>query len=517
MRSFRFSLLLLFALIQVLPLRADEGMWLPFLIRDKIYGDMAKQGLELSPEEIYSVNNSSLKDAIVAFGGFCTGEVISDQGLVLTNHHCGYDAIRGQSTPEKNILKDGFWAMKKGEEKPIEGLYVSFLVRAEDVTDKVLEGIDYTTPEEQREKLINERIPGLVAEATEGTGYNAEIKPFFNGNEYYMMVYETYKDIRLVGAPPEAIGKFGGDTDNWMWPRHTGDFSMFRIYASPDNEPAEYSEENVPYQPKHHLPISLKGVDKKDFAMILGYPGGTDRYRTSYGVELSINKTNPARVKLRGQRLDIMDKSMSQSDKKVRLQYASKYARISNYHKYFIGQTRGLKNLEVVEKKKALEERFMAWVEEEEERQKKYGNALPAIQEGFEKMETYALPAVYWGECMMAPEILSFAAQLNSFPEVLSKYENESSKLAAFIQKYSQAGEGFYENYHKPTDKKVFAAMMERYARTFLKKCRPPISGTWMINTMGTMRRWLINSLERAFWAPRKISMASWPNPEPKS
>ncbi len=293
--------------------RADEGMWLPLFIGRLNYVDMQTMGLQLTPDEIYSVNHSSLKDAIILFGRGCTGEVISGQGLVLTNHHCGYGSIQSHSTINHDYLTDGFWAANLDEELPNEGLTAQFLIRIEDVSQRILSQLNGPMTEPEREEKIRILAREIETEATKGTHYDASVRSFFMGNEFYLFVYETFKDVRLVGAPPSSIGKFGADTDNWMWPRHTGDFSLFRIYAAPDGKPAPYSKENVPLKAKYHLPISIDGVRQGDFAMILGYPGSTDRYLTSYGVEEAIGQNNPAIVKIRDEKLAIMREGMDAS------------------------------------------------------------------------------------------------------------------------------------------------------------------------------------------------------------
>ena len=271
---------------------ADEGMWLPQLLQSLNQEDMQAHGLQLTAEDLYSINQSSLKDAIVSLGGFCTAEMISNEGLMLTNHHCGFDAIQTHSSVNNDYLKDGFWAMSRDAELENQGLTATFLISIESVTDRVLAGFDtLNLSQAERKAKISDLIKEIVTETTEGTHYNAKVKSFFGGNEYYLLVYETFKDVRLVGAPPSSIGKFGGDTDNWMWPRHTGDFSLFRIYMAPDGTPAEYSKENIPYKPKHFLPISLDGVDNGDYTMIYGFPGRTDRYLTSYGVKEAIEQS----------------------------------------------------------------------------------------------------------------------------------------------------------------------------------------------------------------------------------
>ena len=349
---------LLISLVIILsfnPLRADEGMWLPMLINGATMDDMKKKGLKLSSEDIYSVNNASLKDAIVSFGGYCTGEIISKNGLLLTNHHCGYGAIQKISSVENDYLGNGFWAQNYDEEIPSEGLFVDFLIEMKDVTAEVLDSIDYKTSIDDRTKKINKKISEIKKRELDGTNFWAEIKPFYGGSEFYLFKYERYNDVRLVGTPPESIGKYGGDTDNWMWPRHTGDFALFRVYTDSEGKPANYSKDNIPLVPKHHLPISLDGVKDNDFTMVLGYPGSTDRYLSSYGVKLAINLYNPTVVKVREAKLNILNEYMK-SDRNINIMYSSKKARISNYWKYYIGQTRGLKKLNVYDKKVDIKE-----------------------------------------------------------------------------------------------------------------------------------------------------------------
>lgn len=324
--------LLLTFMLSFVQMRADEGMWLMMLIKRLNGVDMQKEGLHLTPEEIYSVNNSSLKDAIVSFGGYCTGEIVSDQGLIFTNHHCGYGAIAAASTPEKDYLTNGFWAKNQKQEFNSEGLYVRFLVRMGDATSRINQKLNDDMTPEQRRAIIEEEYKAIETENSENGKYTVVVKDFFNGNEFYYFVYQDYNDVRLVGAPPASLGKFGGDTDNWEWPRHTADFSIFRVYADANGNPAEYSPNNVPLKPKHHLPISLKGVQPGDFAMIIGYPGRTNRYLTSYGVENLVNNEYPAWVEASKVAMDVMKKHMDESDA-VRLNYASQYASTANYWK----------------------------------------------------------------------------------------------------------------------------------------------------------------------------------------
>lgn len=371
--------------------RADEGMWLPFLI-GRNYEDMKKHGLKLSQEQIYSINNSSLKDAVISFGGFCTGEVISSQGLVLTNHHCGYDAIAGASTPEKNYLDNGFWAKNHGEEIKVPGLTATFMIRMEDVTAQVVKELNSKMTNEERAKKIKEITDILVKDAS-STGYEAFVSDFYNGNEFYLFVKQTYKDVRLVGTPPQSAGKYGGDTDNWVWPRHTADFSMFRIYAGKDNNPASISDENVPLKPKHSLPVSIKGVKPGDYAMIMGFPGRTNRYLTSYGVEQAISLEQPKIVDVRAKKLEIMKKYMDK-DVAVRLNYSSKYAQVANYWKYFIGQTQQLKYNKVADKKRAVETEFLKYANGKSE----YDGVLSDIEKAFKATDEIIYIKVYHSE-----------------------------------------------------------------------------------------------------------------------
>ncbi|MFT5054642.1 MAG: hypothetical protein ACI9FU_000999 [Granulosicoccus sp.] len=376
-----FRQLVLATLLLFLPftMLADRGMWLPFLLNE-IEGEMQDAGLKLSAEDIYSVNKSSLKDAVVRFGGGCTGEIISDQGLLLTNHHCGYSYITKHSTVENNRLENGFWAMNKGEELACPGLSVTFIVKMEDVTKLILADLDGLS-DVDRESKIATRIEDIQNRTTEGTDYKAEIKPFYYGLEYYMTVTQTYNDVRMVGTPPEAVGKFGGDTDNWMWPRHTGDFSVFRIYADKDNNPAEYSEDNVPYKPKHHFPVNLGGIKEGDFTMVFGFPGRTQQYLPSIAVKQLIHQINPPRIDIRKKKLKVLDKYMNK-DAAIRLKYASPYARIANYYKKWDGETRGLKLSEAYSKKLDYENRMMTWLREpgNEDANKKYSGVLSNLE-----------------------------------------------------------------------------------------------------------------------------------------
>lgn len=381
--------------------RADEGMWLPFLI-GRNYEDMKKHGLRLTQDQIYSINKSSLKDAVISFGGFCTGEIISDKSLILTNHHCGYDAIADASTPEKNYLDNGFWAKNNSEEIAVPGLTATFMVRMEDVSATILKELSASMTAEQRAAKIKEISDILIKDATNGTKYEAFVRDFYDGNEFYLFVKETYTDVRLVGTPPQSAGKFGGDTDNWVWPRHTADFSMFRIYAGKDNKPAAFSAENVPLKPRHSLPVSIKGVKEGDYAMVMGFPGRTNRYLTSYGVEQAISLEQPKIVDVRAKKLEIMKKYMDK-DVAVRLHYSSKYAQVANYWKYFIGQTKQLKANNVADKKRKVEAEFTKFTTGKAE----YDNVLTDIENAFKTTNSIINIRVYQSEFVRQVDINS--------------------------------------------------------------------------------------------------------------
>ncbi|HSN50455.1 MAG TPA: S46 family peptidase, partial [Bacteroidales bacterium] len=379
----------------------DEGMWLPMLLERLNYVDMQKMGLHLTAEELYSINHSSLKDAIVglsnggATGGFfCTAEVVSAQGLLFTNHHCGYNAVQSHSSTEHDYLTNGFWAKNFSEELPNDGMSASFLIRMENVTDSVIPFLSDTLKESQRGEKVKELTAKMKKRAAEAGKYEVSVKSFYGGNEYYLFVFKTYNDVRLVGAPPSSIGKFGGDTDNWMWPRHTGDFSILRIYGDSVGAPAAYDIKNVPIKPSTHLPISLKGIKKNDFAMIWGYPGSTSRYLTTYGVEYNMNTFYPTLVDLFGKELEVMKERMD-VDKKVKIAYAANYAGIANTWKNFIGQTKMLRKNRVEDKKKLTEDQFVAWYSANPERQKKYGKVLTNLKEGYANLNLVAVPFFY--------------------------------------------------------------------------------------------------------------------------
>ncbi|MCK5855887.1 MAG: S46 family peptidase [Bacteroidales bacterium] len=453
--------------------KADEGMWLPFLIKRLNYVDMQKEGLKLTAEEIYSANHSSLKDAIIQLGNGCTGEIISNEGLILTNHHCGFGSIQSHSTVEHDYLTDGFWAMNKQDELPNPGFFVKFLVRIDDVTTKVLANVNDDMTEEERSLEISKIIRVLRDSNSVSGKYDVVIKPFFNGNEYYMFIMQTYNDVRLVGAPPSSIGKYGGDTDNWMWPRHTGDFSMFRVYTAPDGSPAKYSKDNIPMKPKHFLPVSVDGVKENDFAMIMGYPGSTDRYLTSYGVHHNLNLVYPTRIKIRRAKLDIYSEDMK-ADPKVRIQYASKYARVANYWKNFIGMSKGLRKLKVAEKKEETEDKLSQWIALDESRKAKYGNALTDIDSAYMVIDKYTVQKYYYYEAIKyGPEILNASASYKSLMAQLKNRKVDQGEIAKITTSLKKKADAFFKDYNLPTDKKLFSKMMQMYHQNVLEDQQP--------------------------------------------
>jgi hypothetical protein len=458
-----FILLTGLSLLLNLSVKADEGMWLVSLLDKLNMEELKEMGLELSAEEIYSINNSSLKDAIGALDrGSCTAEIVSPEGLLLTNHHCGYGEIQNHSSLEHDYLKNGFWAMTRDEELPNPGKTISFLVRIEDVTDQIFPNLTNDLTDDARSQKVRELSAEIIKNAKEGNHYDAVIRSFFKGNKYFLVVSETYRDVRLVGAPPESIGNFGDDTDNWMWPRHTGDFSIFRVYTGPDGLPADYSPDNIPLKPKHYLPVSLKGYQENDFAMILGFPGTTNRYYTSYEINEVLNIDNPARIKIRGAKQEIILADMLASDA-VRIQYSSKYSRSTNYYKYSIGQSEGLINLNVVERKTEKENAFQEWANANPERKAKYGDVLSMIEKGVNGRKSGHTANTYMFEAMyLSIETVQPGMQFNPFLDELNKEDTDVEKIKLLGERYkSYFEENFFKDYNAPTDKKVTKAMLE--------------------------------------------------------
>jgi len=466
-----FSLLIILVLCFGLRVKADEGMWLLPLIEKLNMGKMTELGLKLSAEDIYSLNKASIKDAIVIFGGGCTGEIVSSQGLLLTNHHCGYGQIQAHSTVEHDYLKDGYWAMTKEQELPNPNLTVTFLLSIDDVTDQVLANVKPGMSEEERNAAVNETRTAIEAKAGEGTNYRVTVSSFYGGNYFYLLVYERYLDVRFVGAPPSSIGKFGFDTDNWEWPRHTGDFSVLRVYTGADGKPAPFSVDNIPLNPKYWLPVSIKDLNKGDFAMIMGYPGRTQRYATSYEVDELLKITHPNRIKIRGTRQEILMADM-QADQKVNIQYASKYSGSSNYWKYSIGQKAGLERLNVKAKKEQTEKQFNTWVNADPGRKAKYGEALNMIRTAVEGRAEYANAQQYLGECFIQGcEILALSSVSTALGNALKSGENQ--QIIDLTNRLQNNLGSFYKDYNPPTDRKAMKAMLKLYRNDVPEKFHP--------------------------------------------
>lgn len=429
---------------------ADEGMWVPMFLSKYNEADMQSKGLKLSAEDIYSVNHASLKDAVVQFGGGCTGELISAEGLLLTNHHCGRSRVQSHSTLEHNYIENGYWSMSRSEELSNPGLTATFLVRMEDVTSDVLKNVTPEMTEVERYLVIDKASKALEKKMVEGTHYEAKVKEFFGGNEYYIFITETFKDVRLVGAPPYSIGNFGGDTDNWMWPRHTGDFSLFRIYADSLNRPAEYSPDNVPYKPKKHFEISMKELKEGDFTMVFGFPGRTQEYLTSFAVKQLVEEEDPLKISIREKRLAVMEKAMD-ADPQVKLNLTSKYAGISNYYKKYMGESRGLKKVNAVQKKQELEKRFAEWVNADENRKVKYASLLPELEITYNEFAPYNQGMVLYNEAFTT---LDFVTYVNSFAKLseLLKSGVKREVLNVEVEKQVKYVRSFFKNYNRSVD-----------------------------------------------------------------
>jgi hypothetical protein len=461
-------LLILCSLLIAHRLLADEGMWLPSLLGQQKLDEMRKKGLKLTAEDLYSINQSSLKDAIVLFGRGCTGAIVSDEGLLLTNHHCGFGSIQRHSAIDHDYLTDGFWAMNQEEELANPGLTVTLLVRMEDVSDKVLAGVRDGMTEADRQKAIDEASKSIVAEAIKETHYLAEVRPLFNGNQYFLYVTEVFKDVRLVGAPPSAIGNFGGDTDNWTWPRHTGDFSVFRIYADSNNLPADYAKSNFPYHPKKSLAISLNGVDKGDFTMVYGFPARTQEYLPSFMVELISEDSNPEKIAIRREKLDIMGSAMN-ADPEVRIQYASKYAGVANYWKKWLGESKGLQRFEAVEKKEAFEKEFQSWADT---KTGSYSGILPAYKKLTETLKPYQLWIDKFSEAPWSLELFRLAS---GYRNLAAMKKPSGEELKKEVDRLKSGIPAFFKDYDKATDKKLFIAMLEHFRRSVSQAQWPDI------------------------------------------
>ena len=459
---------------------AGGGMWLPQLIKSLNEGEMQSMGMKLSAEDIYSVNQGSLKDAVVHFGGFCTGELISGSGLILTNHHCGYSNIQSHSTLEDNYLRDGFWAKSHAEEKANPGLFVRFIDRIDDVTETAMIGVTDDMNAKTRQSTIDINLELIKANYEMGEFQELLLRPFYNGNQYFAFVTTVYNDVRLVGAPPESIGKFGADTDNWVWPRHTGDFSLFRVYASSDNKPANYSEDNIPYIPKHFLPVSLDGVEEGDFTMVFGFPGRTNQYLPSPAVEEIVEKLNPAKISIRENALAIIDKYM-RADEEIRLKYSSKFARTANYWKKWIGESQGLEKSGAVAKKKKLEADFQSRTAD------KYKNILPEFEKMYVANVDLAYTRDYYSEVTSRNiELLRTVGVTDRLVKAFESggeegYNGFKTRLMPFLDE-------FYKDYISEIDHDVFAELVTMYADNVDERYQPmTVKNAKATNTIGEL------------------------------
>lgn len=517
----RIILSLTLALLVLLPAasRADEGMWLLSLI-GKNYADMQKAGFKLTPEDIYSINQNCIKDAIVGLGNegspfwhFCTGEIISDKGLISTNHHCGYGKLQEHSTVEHDYLRDGFWAYNMAQELPNPGLTASILVRMEDVTARVMECLSDDMSESDRAKAVTNVSERICAEATAGTCYDAAVKPMFNGNQYFLFVHIIYKDVRLVGAPPSSMGKFGGDTDNWAWPRHTCDFSMFRIYTAPDGKPAAYAKENIPLKPKHHLPVSARQIHEGDFAMVLGFPGTTDHFLTSYGLEETMNVSNDLRYKLRTVKINILREVMD-ADQAIKIKYAAKYASCSNYWKYSNEQNIALKKLNTMALKKDIEKEYYDWALDKDP---KYRQALPLIENSYAARRDLQQVITYLDEGLLeGPELLYqstlFARKLRAFMA-----ETNADQREALLASIQAEAEDFYKDYDQAVEQRVMTAMIE-YTYTHMNINYIPESLKASDRKYrGNFEAFVNNLFSRSIFANKESFMKFLNNPDSKT
>ncbi len=464
-----------------LALQADEGMWIPGHMSKMNYADMQKLGCELTPEQIYSINNSSIKDAIFQLlgeggQGFCTGEIVSPKGLMFTNHHCGYQAIASLSSLENNYLDNGFWARNSDEEIHCPGVSVSRVVRIEHVTDRILAGITSETSDSERNKKIGQAISEIEKEAIAGSHYEAKVKEMYKGGEYYLFVYEVFGDVRFVGAPPSSIGKFGGDTDNWMWPRHTGDFSVFRVYMSPDGMPTKgYDKNNVAYKPLHYLPISIKGIEEGDFTMIMGYPGETERYLSAAGMEYKRDVFDPVLVRLLNTMLVAMKVDMDR-DPAIRLALADTYASYANGRKLFEGEMTTLKNTDAIQQRKAYEEGFVKWINADEQRKKTYGTAFSELTEDYKTYGDASKQLYYYALALLqgSQQAMNVIGYM-TLASYLEDTKGNKQMIDEMVEEYKNDLDETYAKYFAGTDRRVFEAMLKLYVQDIPSAERAPV------------------------------------------
>jgi hypothetical protein len=490
---------------------ADEGMWIPLLLERMNEKEMKSLGMKISAKDIYNINKGSLKDAIVNFGGFCTGEVISSKGLVVTNHHCGFDAIQNHSTLDHNYIRDGFWAKNYGEELSNPGLYVTFIVRIEDVSKQVLNGVTPALAENERQSIVDKNINELRKNIKKETYQDAFVRGFFEANQYYLFVTETYRDVRLVGAPPSSIGNFGKDTDNWIWPRHTGDFSMFRIYAGKDNKPADYSIDNVPYTPKRSLSISLDGAAEGDFTMVFGFPGRTTEYLPAVAVQQIMEVNDPAKIAIRDKALAVIDGFM-RKDEQIKIQYAEKYALIANAWKKWQGEVLGLTSTNAVDKKKMYEAEFQKRVNTNPQWKSQYGNLLSDLEAAYNEFRSYGLARDYYLEITGKIELFTIAGQLNSLRN--TKNNGTKNAYSEALAKTKEKLEGLYKEYSPQVDRNLFEVLMAMYVKDQDSKIVSPLVQEQLKALNNDFHRWADQSYSgEELTAGNKVMAALEQNP----
>ncbi len=493
---------------------AGEGMWIPVLLQQLNEQEMQQMGMRITAEDIYSINRSSLKDAIVLFGRGCTGEIISNQGLLLTNHHCGYGQIQRHSTLQNDYLKDGFWAMNQTEELPNPGLTVTMMVKMEEITEKVLDGVTNEMTESERNTIIKDNIKKITETADQESGLTTSIRPFYHGNQYYIIYNRIFKDIRLVGAPPSNIGKFGGDTDNWMWPRHTGDFSLFRIYVDKDGNPAEYHPDNIPYTPDFHLPISIKGIDEGDFTFVFGYPARTNQYLPAAAVHMITEVSNPARIALRQKRLEVF-KRYSDTDPKIRIQYAAKDAGVGNAWKKMIGESKGIHRLHAIDRKQETETRFTEWAKTDPNLKKTYSELIPAFEQNYKQLEKLTLAMDYMNEAGMGIELFQLANRFRPLATELQKTTIDPDKLQELETTLKSFIQSFFKDYHQPIDREVAAALLALWTENQPEDFRPDFLN--MIAQKGNVQAAVNNLFDKSmFTSPANIEKWMQLNPKKK-
>jgi hypothetical protein len=484
--------------------RADEGMWLLPLLEEMNISVMQEMGLKLDADQIYNVNTSSLKDAIGALDyGSCTAELISPDGLLLTNHHCGFDEIQYHSTVEHDYLTNGFWAMTREEELSNPGKTISFLIKMEDISEAINTCLNDQMSEAERQQIISEIGDSIKGKAIEGTHYEASVEQFFGGNNFYLIITETYLDVRLVGAPPESIGKFGHDTDNWVWPRHTGDFSLFRIYTGPDGKPAEYAPENIPLKPRNFLKISLKGLEKDDFAMVIGYPGTTNRYMTSWEIEQVREIDNPNRIRIRGLRQDLMMEDMLSSNE-IRIKYASKYSTSSNYWKYSIGQNEGIQNLDLINRQRNLENQFLEWVNADPEREKRYGQSFDLIKNAVSNSRDFHHATQYIIEALISGiEFINFSASFFQLFMTILEYPDDPQAIDEVIESMRRDINDYFKDYNAETDKKITLAMLKLMSEDVDQKFHPDFFATISIKYKGNFEKFVDKLFKKSIFVDK--------------